>query len=168
MFPRTVSLVFHCLQVTRTHLFSLIIQLLLGIEEEIDDEQHKIRGGWRVTHNEIFTLAQFATCVDICAPLIFCLLSRHLTLGYQANTSARNHESHRSAMVYTLTVHLHCNDDPESITRLKAKLIEASRNYRKDRETVDWIVMQDVHDPRSFSIVERFETEAVGIRIPQD
>lgn len=70
-------------------------------------------------------------------------------------------------MVYTLTVHLHCNDDPESIPRLKAKLIEASRNYRKDKETVDWIVMQDVHDPRSFSIVERFESEAVCIWSPQ-
>lgn len=66
-------------------------------------------------------------------------------------------------MVYTLTVHLHCNDKPESIDRLKAKLIEASRIYRKDRETVDWIVMQDVHDPRSFTIVERFEQESVRI-----
>ncbi|KAI9742458.1 MAG: hypothetical protein M1818_003992 [Claussenomyces sp. TS43310] len=63
-------------------------------------------------------------------------------------------------MVYTLTVHLYCNSHPESIPRLKAKLIEASRVYNKDRETVDWIVMQDVHDPRAFTIVERFETEA--------
>lgn len=66
-------------------------------------------------------------------------------------------------MVYTLTVHLYCNDKPDSISRLKAKLIEASRIYRKDRETVDWIVMQDVHDPKAFTIVERFETESVSL-----
>lgn len=63
--------------------------------------------------------------------------------------------------MYTLTVHLHCNEDPESIVRLKAKLVEAARVYRKDRETADWLVMQDVHDPRSFTIVERFENESV-------
>ncbi|EXF74082.1 hypothetical protein CFIO01_10607 [Colletotrichum fioriniae PJ7] len=62
-------------------------------------------------------------------------------------------------MVYTLTVHLHANDHPDSVERIKAKLIEASRVYSKDRETVSWFVMQDVHDPRSFTIVERFETE---------
>ncbi|KAK0378874.1 hypothetical protein CLIM01_03775 [Colletotrichum limetticola] len=66
-------------------------------------------------------------------------------------------------MVYTLTVHLHANDHPDSVERIKAKLIEASRVYSKDRETVSWFVMQDVHDPRSFTIVERFETEYVRI-----
>lgn len=65
-------------------------------------------------------------------------------------------------MVYTLTVHLYANDKPDSIERIKAKLIEAARIYRKDKETVDWIVMQDVHDPRAFSIVERFENEGVS------
>ena len=69
-------------------------------------------------------------------------------------------------MVYTLTVHLYANDKPDSIARLKAKLIEAARIYRKDKETVDWIVMQDVHDPRAFTIVERFENESVGIPSP--
>lgn len=64
-------------------------------------------------------------------------------------------------MVYTLTVHLYANDQPDSIDRIKAKLIEAARVYRKDKETVDWIVMQDVHDPRAFTIVERFENEGV-------
>lgn len=64
--------------------------------------------------------------------------------------------------MYTLTVHLHCNEDPESIVRLKAKLVEAARVYRKDKETADWLVMQDVHDPRSFTIVERFENESVS------
>ncbi|KDN66874.1 hypothetical protein CSUB01_03905 [Colletotrichum sublineola] len=64
-------------------------------------------------------------------------------------------------MVYTITVHLHANDNPDSVDRLKAKLIEASRVYSQDRETVSWFVMQDVHDPRSFTIVERFETEHI-------
>ncbi|KZL78309.1 antibiotic biosynthesis monooxygenase protein, partial [Colletotrichum tofieldiae] len=64
-----------------------------------------------------------------------------------------------ATMVYTITVHLHANDHPDSVDRLKAKLIEASRVYSQDRETVSWFVMQDIHDPRSFTIVERFETE---------
>jgi quinol monooxygenase YgiN len=65
------------------------------------------------------------------------------------------------SMVYTLTVHLYANDHPESVSRIKAKLIEAARIYRKDKETVDWLVMQDVHNPRAFTIVERFENEGV-------
>jgi quinol monooxygenase YgiN len=67
-------------------------------------------------------------------------------------------------MVYTLTVHLYANDEPGSVEKIKAKLIEAARVYRKDKETVDWLVMQDVHDPRAFSIVERFENESVSFR----
>ena len=67
-------------------------------------------------------------------------------------------------MVYTLTVHLYANEHPDSIARIKAKLIEAARIYRKDKETLDWIVMQDVHDPRAFTIVERFENEGVRLK----
>ncbi|KAG7106727.1 hypothetical protein HYQ45_018367 [Verticillium longisporum] len=63
-------------------------------------------------------------------------------------------------MVYTITVHLYANDHPDSIDRINAKLIEASRVYVNDRETVNWFVMQDVHDPRAFTIVERFEQES--------
>ncbi|TAQ84901.1 hypothetical protein B7494_g6773 [Chlorociboria aeruginascens] len=70
------------------------------------------------------------------------------------------HSSTAAKMVYTLTVHLYANDNADSIPRIKAKLIEAARIYRKDKETVDWIVMQDVHDPRAFTIVERFENES--------
>jgi hypothetical protein len=69
-------------------------------------------------------------------------------------------------MIYTITVHLYTNTHPDSIPRLKAKLVEAARVYRQDRETVDWFVMQDVHDPRAFTIVERFETEAVRYSPP--
>jgi hypothetical protein len=42
-------------------------------------------------------------------------------------------------------------------------LIEAARIYRKDKETIDWLVMQDVHDPRAFTIVERFENESASL-----
>jgi len=63
-------------------------------------------------------------------------------------------------MVYTITVHLHANDDPASVDRLKAKLAEASRVYSRDTETLDWFVMQSIADPRSFTIVERYEKES--------
>lgn len=39
-------------------------------------------------------------------------------------------------MVYTLTVHMTAKSDPECIRKLKNKLIEASRIYSKDKETV--------------------------------
>ncbi|KAJ9660550.1 hypothetical protein H2198_002487 [Neophaeococcomyces mojaviensis] len=63
-------------------------------------------------------------------------------------------------MVYTLVCHLYANSDPASIDKIKAKLIEASRVYNKDSETIDWFVMQDVNDPRKFTIVERFQQES--------
>ncbi|KAK7977604.1 hypothetical protein PG984_006002 [Apiospora sp. TS-2023a] len=63
-------------------------------------------------------------------------------------------------MVYTLTVHMYAKDDAECINKLKLKLIEAARVYRNDKETVDWFVMQDVKDPRAFTVVERFEQES--------
>jgi quinol monooxygenase YgiN len=62
-------------------------------------------------------------------------------------------------MVYTLVCHLEAKDD-ESIEKIKRKLIEAARVYRQDKETVDWLVMQDVNAPRKFSIVERFAHES--------
>ncbi|KAL8281844.1 hypothetical protein RB597_009519 [Gaeumannomyces tritici] len=62
-------------------------------------------------------------------------------------------------MVYTITVHLYANSDPASVDKLKAKLTEASRVYSKDKETLDWFVMQSTQDPRSFTIVERYENE---------
>lgn len=64
-------------------------------------------------------------------------------------------------MVYTITVHLRAKDDPESISKLKNKLIEASRVYSKDKETLSWFVMQSVADKCDFTIVERYEKESV-------
>ena len=65
-------------------------------------------------------------------------------------------------MIYTLTVHLTAKSDPECIRKLKNKLVEASRVYSQDRETVSWLVMQSVSDQCEFTIVERYEKESEG------
>lgn len=67
-------------------------------------------------------------------------------------------------MVYVITVHLHANDHPDSVDKIKAKLIEASRVYSKDKETLSWFVMQSTSDPRDFTIVERYEKESVSFK----
>lgn len=67
-------------------------------------------------------------------------------------------------MVYVITVHLHANDHPDSVDKIKAKLIEASRVYSKDKETLSWFVSQSTSDPRDFTIVERYEKESVSKR----
>jgi hypothetical protein len=66
-------------------------------------------------------------------------------------------------MVYTIVVHLYAKDNEEDISKLKAKLAEASAVYSKDKETLSWFVMQDVSDPRKFTIVERYLKESVCI-----
>ena len=66
-------------------------------------------------------------------------------------------------MVYTIVVHLYAKEDNESIEKLKAKLVEASQVYSKDRETLSWFVMQDVGDKRKFTIVERYLKESVSL-----
>jgi quinol monooxygenase YgiN len=65
-------------------------------------------------------------------------------------------------MVYTIVVHLYAKEDTESIEKLKAKLVEASQVYSKDKETLSWFVMQDVADQRKFTIVERYLKESVS------
>lgn len=69
-------------------------------------------------------------------------------------------------MVYTIVVHLYAKDDAETIAKLAAKLREASAVYKKDKETLDWFVMQSTSDPRAFTIVERYEKESVSILFP--
>lgn len=66
-----------------------------------------------------------------------------------------------NTMVYTIIVHLYAKADEESISKLKAKLVEASQVYSQDKETLSWFVMQDTVDPRKFSIVERYLQESV-------
>ncbi|WVQ72652.1 hypothetical protein IAR50_002211 [Cryptococcus sp. DSM 104548] len=61
-------------------------------------------------------------------------------------------------MVYTIVVHL--QSLPEAVEEVKAKLKEASEIYRKDKETLDWYVMQDPKDQTKFCIVERYEQES--------
>ncbi|KAF2965359.1 hypothetical protein GQX73_g8238 [Xylaria multiplex] len=66
---------------------------------------------------------------------------------------------HRKAMVYTIVVHLRAKPGKENIAKVHAKLNEASAVYSKDKETISWFVMQSVHDPQDFTIVERYENE---------
>ncbi|PWN23763.1 hypothetical protein BCV69DRAFT_296079 [Microstroma glucosiphilum] len=61
-------------------------------------------------------------------------------------------------MVYTLICHAEVKPGCEE--KMKAKLIEAAAIYKKDRETIDWLVHQDTSNPLKFSIVERFEHES--------
>ncbi|KAH8090570.1 hypothetical protein HD553DRAFT_302762 [Filobasidium floriforme] len=61
-------------------------------------------------------------------------------------------------MVYTIIVHMQAK--PDCVEKLKNKLIEASQVYRKDKETIDWHVMQDPKDETKFGIVERYEQES--------
>ncbi|KAL7418461.1 hypothetical protein Q5752_006919 [Cryptotrichosporon argae] len=61
-------------------------------------------------------------------------------------------------MVYTIVVHLQAK--PEHVAKIKAKLVEAAAVYRKDKETIDWHVMQDPKDETKFCIVERYEHES--------
>jgi len=63
-------------------------------------------------------------------------------------------------MVYTIVVHMRAKSDPICVAKLKAKLIEASQVYSKDKETLSWLVMQSVFDVREFTIVERYEKES--------
>lgn len=48
-------------------------------------------------------------------------------------------------MVYTIVVHLYARDDKEAIGKLKAKLVEASAVYSRDRETLGWFVSKFAH-----------------------
>jgi quinol monooxygenase YgiN len=66
-------------------------------------------------------------------------------------------------MVYTIVVHLYAKPEAEAISKLKAKLVEASSVYSQDKETLSWFVMQDVSDERKFTIVERYLNESVCI-----
>lgn len=58
-----------------------------------------------------------------------------------------------------LPADLRAKADEESISKLKAKLVEASNVYSNDKETISWFVMQSVFDKQDFTIVERYEQE---------
>lgn len=59
-----------------------------------------------------------------------------------------------------LILDLRAKADEESISKLKAKLVEASNVYSNDKETISWFVMQSVFDKQDFTIVERYEKES--------
>ena len=82
-------------------------------------------------------------------------------------------------MVFCIIVHLTAKS--EHVDKVKAKLIEASRLYVKDKGTIDWYVSQgkrksvlfyhlqkdiifhskiDVNDSTKFAIVERYEQQS--------
>jgi len=62
-------------------------------------------------------------------------------------------------MVYSITVHLRSLPDETSISKIKAKLVEASRIYSSDHETLSWFVSQSTSDPQDFTIIERYKNE---------
>jgi quinol monooxygenase YgiN len=62
-------------------------------------------------------------------------------------------------LTYRPVVHLRAKPEAECISKLKAKLTEASQVYSKDKETVSWFVMQSTSDEHDFTIVERYEQE---------
>lgn len=59
--------------------------------------------------------------------------------------------NHLHKMVYSLVVHFRVKDDKDAIAKVKAKLVEASQVYSRDKETVSWFIMQSVFDERDFS-----------------
>ncbi|CUA71820.1 ATP phosphoribosyltransferase [Rhizoctonia solani] len=61
-------------------------------------------------------------------------------------------------MVYTIIVHLQASS-LENAEKLSQKLVEAASTYRKDKETLAWLVHRDPKDPLKFAIVERFLNE---------
>ena len=65
-------------------------------------------------------------------------------------------------MVYVITVHLYAKDE-EAARKISLKLIQASRVYSKDKETLSWFVSQSTSDPLAFTIVERYEHESVRL-----
>ncbi len=110
-------------------------------------------------------LILFARAREIFFLLLHCVFSTT-----QSRASAK--------MVFTVIVHLDVKS--EHVEKVKAKLIEASRTYVKDKGTIDWFVSQgkksvlfcyleedtifhsktDVTDPTKFALVERYEQQS--------
>ena len=64
--------------------------------------------------------------------------------------------------VITLIVNIHLAPNLEHPPLVRAKLLEGSKIYLRDPGTLSWFVMEDSKDERSFTIVERYEDEAVS------
>lgn len=95
--------------------------------------------------------------LTFCEPRLDPISHQHLTFNFNSRCALQ------FKMVYTIVVHLYAKAGEDNISKLSAKLIEASRVYSKDKETISWFVMQDTKDPRAFTIVERYEQESVSL-----
>ncbi|WWC72956.1 uncharacterized protein I206_106920 [Kwoniella pini CBS 10737] len=60
-------------------------------------------------------------------------------------------------MVFTMICLLEAKAD--KIEAMKNRILESAPIFRKDPETIEWTVQQDLENPAKFIIVERFETE---------
>ncbi|WRT69203.1 uncharacterized protein IL334_006187 [Kwoniella shivajii] len=49
---------------------------------------------------------------------------------------------------------------PEKVEDFKSRLLEAAATYRKDPETVDWTVQQDLENANKFVLIEKYEKES--------
>ncbi|KAJ7292584.1 hypothetical protein C8J57DRAFT_1457020 [Mycena rebaudengoi] len=58
-------------------------------------------------------------------------------------------------MVYCLIVHCKASSD-ENAEKIATRLQEVASIYRKDKETLSWLVHRDPKEPRKFAIVERY------------
>ncbi|WWC63879.1 uncharacterized protein I303_106484 [Kwoniella dejecticola CBS 10117] len=48
----------------------------------------------------------------------------------------------------------------DKVDSIKSKLLHAAAIYRKDPETVEWNVQQDLTDPKKITLVEKYERES--------
>jgi hypothetical protein len=58
-------------------------------------------------------------------------------------------------MVYTIVVHLYAKVEKECIEKLKAKLVEASIVYSKDKETLSWFVSESPYMRSPLRCIQR-------------
>nr|XP_018259325.1 uncharacterized protein I303_08253 [Kwoniella dejecticola CBS 10117]OBR81483.1 hypothetical protein I303_08253 [Kwoniella dejecticola CBS 10117] len=47
----------------------------------------------------------------------------------------------------------------DSAEEVKTRLLRDATSFRKDPETIEWSIQQDVENPNKFCIVERYERE---------
>ncbi|KAG6572860.1 antibiotic biosynthesis monooxygenase [Phytophthora cinnamomi] len=64
-------------------------------------------------------------------------------------------------MVFTIVVNLYAKDGKDVEEQLRAKLADASQTYSKDASVIGWHPMQNISDPRKWTIVERYDQESV-------
>ncbi|EGZ29948.1 hypothetical protein PHYSODRAFT_473082 [Phytophthora sojae] len=63
-------------------------------------------------------------------------------------------------MVFTVIVGLYAKVGKVVEEQLRAKLADAAHTYSKDANVVGWHPMQNIADPRKWTIVERLDQES--------